>query len=79
MLNKLKFFHSCRRLSMQNGRSFGGGHGHQEYDWRDDPKVNKDIDEDIRDRGWNPETYDFPYTKKHDDWVFDVTMPSGNY
>ena len=24
-------------------RSFGGGHHHHEYDWRDDPKYNKDL------------------------------------
>ena len=38
------------------------GHGHKEYDWRDDPKLNKELEEDIRDRGWNPETYTFPYS-----------------
>ena len=42
-----------------------GGHGHaKEYDWRDDPKVNQELEEDIRDRGWNPEEYTFPYSGK---------------
>ncbi|EWS73300.1 hypothetical protein TTHERM_000470561 (macronuclear) [Tetrahymena thermophila SB210] len=79
MISKYRYLHCARKLVKQSVQAFGGGHHHHEYDWRDDPKVNKDIEEDIRDRGWHPETYDFPYTKKHDDWVFDVTMPSQNY
>lgn len=78
ILSKTRFLHSSRRLAQRSARAFGHNHHHQ-YDWRDDPKVNKDIEEDIRDRGWDPKTYDFPYTRKHDDWKFDITMPSANY
>lgn len=43
----------------------GHGHGHHvPYDWRDDPKVNKELEEDIRDRGWNPAEYTFPNSCK---------------
>jgi hypothetical protein len=51
---------------------FGGGHHVQEYDWRDDPNVNKDIYVDPRDKGWDPKTYSFPYSGS-DDWIFPVT------
>ncbi len=55
---------------------FGGGHGHhKEYDWRDDPAVNKDIYVDPRDVGWNPEKYTFPY-QGTDDWFF-PSRPAG--
>lgn len=43
----------------------------QEYDWRDDPNENPDLEEEIRDRGWDNTKYEFPYTKKHDDWRWD--------
>lgn len=46
-----------------------GHHHHKEYDWRDDPKVNKDLYDDVRGRGWNPENYTFPYEGR-DDWYF---------
>jgi hypothetical protein len=50
---------------------FGGGHHHEvEYDWRDDPKVNKDLVVDIRDVGWHPEHYTFPYEAPADTWLF---------
>ena len=52
---------------------FGGHGGHvKEYDWRDDPKVNPDIYEDIRDKGWKHEEYTFPYVG-HDDWFLPIT------
>lgn len=86
MQRRLSLLHCGRVLrgskSLTSTRSlaaFSGGHHHDAYDWRDDPKVNKDIEEDIRDRGWDVKSYTFPYSKKHDDWIFDVTMPSGNY
>lgn len=79
MLQKLKLLHSTRKLTLKSAKAFAGGHHHAPYDWRSDPKVNKDIEEDIRDRGWDTKSYDFPYTKKHEDWLFDITMPSGNY
>ncbi len=44
-------------------------HHHKVYDWRDDPNVNKDLYDDVRGRGWNPENYSFPYEGK-DDWYF---------
>ncbi len=48
-----------------------GGHHHKVYDWRDDPKVNTELVEDIRDRGWDPSTYTFPYSAAHDNWHFE--------
>jgi hypothetical protein len=57
-------------LPIYVSRAGFGGHGHvKEYDWRDDPAVNKDIYVDPRDIGWNPEKYTFPYQGK-DDWIF---------
>ena len=49
-------------ISHDSHSSSGHGHHVKEYDWRDDPKVNKDLEEDIRDRGWNPEEYTTPYS-----------------
>ncbi len=65
-----------RPLSFLPLRSFSSGH-HEEnhhYDWRDDPKVNLELEEDIRDRGWKPETYKFPY-EGSDKWRF-PSIPS---
>lgn len=51
--------------------SFGGHHEVKEYDWRDDPNVNNDLVVDIRDRGWDPAKYKFPYEGK-DEWFFPI-------
>lgn len=50
----------------EHGASHDHGHGHhvKEYDWRDDPKINKELYVDIRDKGWNPDEYTFPYEGK---------------
>lgn len=51
------------------GHDHGHGHGHHSapYDWRDDPNVNKELEDNYRDRGWNPKEYTFPSTaeRKH--------------
>lgn len=77
MLTKLKYLHSFRGICNRSLQAFGGGHGHghghgheQPYDWRDDPKYNPDLHQDIRDRGWNPDSYSFPYQVAHDGWYF---------
>ena len=45
--------------------SHGHGHGpHKPYDWRDDPKLNKELEENIQNRGWDPENYSYPYEGK---------------
>lgn len=36
------------------GVDYSGHHHHEPYDWRKDPKVNKDIEEDTRYRGLDP-------------------------
>jgi hypothetical protein len=70
MLTKLKYLHSLRRLNKTALTAFSGGHGHHEkpYDWRDDPKHNTELYDDVRDRGWDPSKYNFPYDKAHDGW-----------
>ena len=62
---KVKNFGKLRTLHNIAVRRFGGG-GHKEYDWRDDPKYNKDLYIDPRHTGWNPETYTFPYEGRTD-------------
>eukprot|EP01017_Pseudomicrothorax_dubius_P024192 TRINITY_DN2574_c0_g1_i1.p1 TRINITY_DN2574_c0_g1~~TRINITY_DN2574_c0_g1_i1.p1 ORF type:complete len:258 (+),score=64.90 TRINITY_DN2574_c0_g1_i1:122-895(+) len=53
-----------------HGHGHGHGHGHHKvYDWRDDPKINKDLYVDARDGDIDPSTYTFPYQGK-DDWYF---------
>ncbi len=54
--------HDSHEVSDHSHSSHGHGHHVKEYDWRDDPKVNKELEEDIRDRGWNPEEYTTPYS-----------------
>jgi hypothetical protein len=45
----------------EQGHGHGHGHDHHHYDWRDDPKVNKDLTEDWANRGFpDPEHYHFP-------------------
>jgi len=46
-------------------------HHHAKYDWRDDPHANKDIEEDIRSRGWNIADYKFPYVGR-EDWRLEL-------
>lgn len=58
-------------------RSFSSAHHGEEhhYDWRDDPLVNKELEQDIRDINWKPETYKFPY-EGTDKWRFHSTPTS---
>jgi len=75
MLKAVQRFGKSRALSQIHTQKakFSGGHGHhvEEYDWRDDPKVNNDLYVDPRDRGWDPKTYQFPYVGE-DHWRFPV-------
>ena len=53
------------------------GHHHvKEYDWRDDPKFNKDLYKDVRDIGWDPSEYKYPYEGRED---LDLPFPSTKY
>jgi len=48
-------------------------HHHDEYDWRTDPKYNKDLEYDPRDYGnQDVSTYSFPFEGR-DDWAKPVT------
>jgi len=51
------------------------GHHAKEYDWRDDPKYNKDLYRDVRDIGWDPTTYTYPYQGREE---FSSPFPSKN-
>lgn len=72
---KLKNLAKFRPLTMMPKQAFGS-HGHEVYDWRDDPKYNKELDVDPRDRGWDHGKYTFPYDGR-DDWNFPA-LPEGN-
>jgi hypothetical protein len=61
--------HDHHESDDDHGHGHGHGHHAKEYDWRDDPKVNKDFQVDWKDRGWDISSYTFPYQGK-DDWFF---------
>ena len=61
----------------EHGHHAAHGHHHvKEYDWRDDPKYNKDLYKDIRDIGWDPTEYKCPYEGR-EDW--DLPFPPPKY
>jgi len=56
----------------------GHGHHHKEYDWRDDPKYNNDLYQDLRDLGIpDPVTMASPYDGV-DHWRTPFPSPSVN-
>ena len=65
---KPKNFGKVQRLLWTSRRMFSHG-APKEYDWRDDPTYNKDLYDDPRFWGKQPEEYTFPYEGK-DDWYF---------
>ncbi len=71
MLSNLRKFKSLAPYWVSRAR-FGGGHHdhHKEYDWREDPAVNKDLVQDVRDVGWHPENYSWPYQGHEQGWLF---------
>ena len=67
MLSKRVF--SSLKKRPQLLRTFGGGHHHKEYDWRDDPKYNPDLVQNPRHKGWDRDAMEFPY-QGHDKWYW---------